>query len=95
MPKDQQAIIAFHSAALRSILHLLRHYGIHTSEQLNAVNGSKLITESLWKVPEALGVRVPAQADHRFRSKPITDSGRSRSPIPGKPITRWWLTAAR
>jgi hypothetical protein len=27
-------------------------------------------------------VRVPAQADHGFRSMPITDSGRSRSPIP-------------
>ena len=27
-------------------------------------------------------VRVPAHADHRFRSKPITDSGRRRSPIP-------------
>ena len=30
---------------------------------------------------------IPAQADHRFRSKPITDSGASRSPIPAKPIT--------
>ena len=29
-----------------------------------------------------LKVRVPAQADHRFRSKPITQSGGSRSPIP-------------
>jgi hypothetical protein len=27
-------------------------------------------------------LRVPEQADHRFRSKPITDSGASRSPIP-------------
>jgi high affinity Mn2+ porin len=27
-------------------------------------------------------MRVPAQADHGFRSMPITDSGRSRSPIP-------------
>ena len=27
-------------------------------------------------------VRIPVQADHRFRRKPITDSGRTRSPIP-------------
>jgi hypothetical protein len=27
-------------------------------------------------------LRVPAQADHRFRGKPITHSGGSRSPIP-------------
>ena len=27
-------------------------------------------------------VRVPARADHRFRSMPITDSGACRSPIP-------------
>ena len=27
-------------------------------------------------------VRVPAHADHGFRSMPITDSGPSRSPIP-------------
>jgi hypothetical protein len=27
-------------------------------------------------------LRVPAHADHGFRSMPITDSGRSRSPIP-------------
>jgi hypothetical protein len=27
-------------------------------------------------------LRVPDHADHRFRSKPITDSGRSRSLIP-------------
>ena len=27
-------------------------------------------------------VRVPAHADHGFQSKPISDSGRRRSPIP-------------
>jgi hypothetical protein len=30
----------------------------------------------------APNLRAPAHADHRFRRKPITDSGRSRSPIP-------------
>ena len=29
-------------------------------------------------------VHIPGQADHRFRAKPITHSGRSRSPIPGQ-----------
>ena len=28
------------------------------------------------------GLRIPVQTDHRFRSKPITDSGPNRSPIP-------------
>jgi hypothetical protein len=27
-------------------------------------------------------LRIPGQADHRFRQNPITDSGRTRSPIP-------------
>ncbi len=35
-----------------------------------------------WFMSEAQAVRVPAHADHRFRSKPITHSGGSRSPIP-------------
>ncbi len=30
---------------------------------------------------------IPAQADHPFRAKPITDSGASRSPFRAKPIT--------
>jgi len=34
------------------------------------------------EVDRAARVRVPVHADHRFRSKPITDSGRSRSRIP-------------
>jgi hypothetical protein len=34
------------------------------------------------RVVRLIDLRVPAQADHGFRSMPITDSGRSRSPIP-------------
>jgi hypothetical protein len=33
-------------------------------------------------------MRVPEDADHRFRFMPITDSAPCRSPIPVKPITR-------
>jgi len=46
------------------------------------------LTRLLWALGQAAGgklllkVRVPAHADHRFRSMPITDSGASRSPIP-------------
>jgi hypothetical protein len=32
-------------------------------------------------------VHIPAQTDHRFWRKPITDSGVSRSRIPAMPIT--------
>jgi len=32
--------------------------------------------------PGVFRLHVPEQADHRFRSKPITDSGASRSPVP-------------
>jgi hypothetical protein len=47
--------------------------------------------------PPCKKVRAPEHSDHRFRSKPITCSGASRSPIPeqadhlfrSKPITRW------
>ena len=34
-------------------------------------------------------LRIPAQADHRFRCKPITDSGASRSLIPVEPDHRF------
>ena len=34
-------------------------------------------------------VRIPGQADHRFRRKPITHSDSSRSPIPDEPDQRF------
>ena len=37
----------------------------------------------------ALSVRIPGQADHRFRRKPITHSDSSRSPIPDEPDQRF------
>ena len=36
-----------------------------------------------------LDVRIPGQADHRFRRKPITHSDSSRSPIPDEPDQRF------
>ena len=50
----------------------------------------------LWRIlvmgvlKQGLGcVRIPGQADHRFRRKPITHSDSSRSPIPDEPDQRF------
>ena len=40
-----------------------------------------------WAYSGASRSPIPGEADHPFRTKPITDSGRSRSPITAKPIT--------
>ena len=42
--------------------------------------GARKLARSL--ATEVQQLRVPAHVDHRFRRKPITDSGGSRSPIP-------------
>jgi hypothetical protein len=65
---------------------LARHAVIDAVEDIKGSTGS---------VASALSMRAPDDLDHRFRSKPITDSGASRSPIPeqadhrfrSKPIT--------
>jgi len=51
--KDSSAIESFHRAALQHTLAFLRARGICTVEMLNAVDGKKLITESLYKILEA------------------------------------------
>jgi hypothetical protein len=35
--------------------------------------------------PYVIEVRAPDQIEHRFRGKPNTHSGGSRTPIPGRP----------
>lgn len=53
--KNPLAIIDFQCAALKEILRFLREYGISTVEQLNVVNGKKLLEEPLWKLIEVNG----------------------------------------
>jgi hypothetical protein len=48
----------------------------HYCSTADGSQGSQIGEERLRRL------RAPAHADHGFRSKPITGSGRSRSPIP-------------
>ena len=56
-----------------------------SSERTREVASALLLAE----VVDDPDVRIPGQADHRFRSKPITHSDSSRSPIPDEPDHRF------
>ena len=61
----------------------------------NRIQSGYNLREIIDHIDELRFVRIPAEADHRFRRKPITHSSRSRSPFPAqadhlfrlKPIT--------
>src|SRR6185503_7188094 len=53
--KDPKSISEFHREALRTTLAFLSDRGIRRVDELNAVNGIKLVEESLWKLLELNG----------------------------------------
>jgi transposase len=55
-------------------------YSLIATCEANGINPVDYLADVLLRVQ--MHLRAPAHADHRFRSKPITDSGRSRSSIP-------------
>lgn len=67
MSRDDRALIQGHLTYVRNNKRYMRYASVRRSG-----------------VPTGSGatVRVPAHGDHRFRSKPITDSGPCRSPVP-------------
>ena len=69
------------------------HQDLHTAAVVNldgAVLGGKSFSttragyRAMLRWFRSHGVRIPVQADHRFRCNPITDSGASRSLIPAQ-----------
>jgi integrase len=65
---------------LNHVQRIMRHRDV----RLTTETYGHLVADDLRDAVEQIApvLRAPAHADHRSRSKPITDSARSRSPIP-------------
>ena len=101
---DGQAVLRIHSSlanlGYRVETRILRaeEYGVPQERRRIIFLGNRLGLPIRWPEPTHgpnlkpfvnVWVRIPGQADHRFRRKPITHSDSSRSPIPDEPDQRF------